>query len=343
MDRSLKIQGEKETIEAEAAEWVIRLGDERLSARDRVAFDNWRARSSAHQKAYDLAAQTWIDLAGLSNAEELLRPETPAASPHTIGHMPAMHPVRPVRKHGFRAVSLAICLCLAGGLATFWYGNPVTMLAADYRTAPGEIRTVSLPDGTKVDLSSGTAIALAFDGNERRVRLLEGAAYFTAAPAGSAEPRPFVVEVDDGSATALGTRFAVSRMADDIEVAVDEHDVRVSLDNSNRPPASVIVSPGQSVRYSNASGLGNVRQTTAGQTAAWRRGRLIFDRVPLADIVAELNRYRRGRIMISNDALARRTVSGVFSTDNLEDSLSVIVGELGARSASISSLLTVIY
>ena len=343
MDRSVERQNGKEAIEAEAAEWVVRLGDERLSQRDRVLFDQWRSQSDQHQKAYDFAATTWADLAALTSMDGLLTPQNVTGKSGLSQNANRSSAVRRSSRLAPLGAALAICLSVSAGLTTFWYGNPATMLAADYQTAPGETSTVSLPDGTVVDLSSGSAIALAFNDRERRVRLLDGAAYFTAAPMNSLEPRPFVVEGGEGTATALGTQFAVDKLSDSVEVSVVEHDVRVAIGENGSDKGSVRLSPGQSVRYSNAKGLEDIKQTSSELTAAWRRGRLIFDRVPLADVVAELNRYRRGRIVISNSALAKRQVSGVFSTDDLGDSLSVIVQELGANSASAPPFVTVIY
>jgi transmembrane sensor len=342
MDQNVGIQDDKEQIEAEAAEWVIRLGDERVSLHDRVLFDQWCAQSERNRKAYDFAAKTWGDLAGLQSAKSILMPDA-----FSIDATPPYRAVRSsASRHFLRSGVivglLTICLVMSAFVATLWYGNLATTLTADYQTAPGETRTITLADGTKVDLASGSAIALAFNDKERRVKLLEGAVYFTAAPKNAQETRPFVVEGDTGTATALGTQFAVNKLSDAVEVTVVEHDVRVTLGDTDST-GGVTLSPGQKIRYSDKTGLGAVHNTSTDMTAAWRRGRLIFDNVPLADVVAELNRYRHGRIIISNNALAQRQVSGVFSTDDLGDSLAVIVRELGARSASVPPLITIIY
>jgi transmembrane sensor len=216
-------------------------------------------------------------------------------------------------------------------------------LAADYQTAPGEHQTVALPDGSSVDLSSGSAIALHFSERERRVELLQGAAYFTAAPMGTNENRPFVVQGENGTVTALGTQFIVNRFPDAVEVSVAEHEVRVALASTDDPAASVVLSAGQSVRYSPESGIGKVGEKNIDLASAWRRGRLVFDRVPLGEVVAELNRYRRGRIVISSNSLASRNVSGVFETNDLDNALRTISQELRLRTASVPPLVTVLY
>ena len=104
-----------------------------------------------------------------------------------------------------------------------------------------------------------------------------------------------------------------------------------------------MLSPGQSIRFDRASGIGTVTQTDLDGATAWRRGRLIFDKVPLADVVTALNRYRRGRIVIADAGLADRRVSGVFETTDLAGALASITRELGVRIAALPPFVTVLY
>ncbi len=104
-----------------------------------------------------------------------------------------------------------------------------------------------------------------------------------------------------------------------------------------------MLSPGDTVRYDRANGLGGVRQIDVDEATAWRRGMLVFDPVPLGEVVRKLNRCRRGRIVIVDQALAQRRVSGVFATDDLNDVIRTITAELGARASSIPPLVTLIY
>lgn len=334
MDRGVD---DKEQIEAQAAEWVIRLGGDPLSEQERRNFEHWRSQSIRHAEAYQFAQQTWGALAQLRNAPGSLTTDMTQPSPR---HRTA-RAGGPGRRPRFAGMAM-ICLVAVLGFAGFWYGNPITLLAADYRTAPGEQQSVTLSDGSIVELASGSAIALHFTREERRVELLAGAAYFTAASMGDGEPRPFVVEGAGGTATALGTQFLVDRLPDAVEVVVAEHEVRVALAGMDGLSGNVVLSPGQSVRYSQ-SGLGDVHEKDIEQAAAWRRGRLFFDQVSLADVVAELNRYRRGRIVIADPALASRRVSGVFETRDLDRALATIARELRLRSASVPPLVTLLY
>lgn len=330
---------DKQQIEAEAAEWVIRLGADTSSEQDRHAFELWRSQGLRHAQAFHFAQETWGALAALRDAPGSLAADMRQP---TVRHT-APRGNRQGRRLRLAAGVALTCLVTAIGMTSFWYGNPLTLMAADYRTAPGEQQTVTLPDGSVVELASGSAIALHFSKDERRVELLAGAAYFTAASMAGQEPRPFVVEGAGGTATALGTQFLVDRLPDAVEVVVAEHEVRVTLTDDDGPGGAVTLSPGQSVRYSPQNGLGDVSTKNIDQATAWRRGRLVFDQMSLAEVVAELNRYRRGRIVITNAALASRRVSGVFETRDLDRALDTIVRELRLRSTSLPPLVTLLY
>jgi transmembrane sensor len=329
-------------IEAEAAEWVIRLDESRpLPADERYALDCWLAKNPAHKAAFEYAQCIWSDLAALKTAPGELARDTVRYDHGS--------PIVPFRRHRItrgmvlRAASVVALVVVATGLGAFWFGDPILMLEADYRTAPGESRRVTLVDGSIVQLNTDSAMAVHFDGQERRVELLSGKAYFTVAPLQGAESRPFVVGSTNGSARALGTQFQVNREGDGTDVTVAEHKVQVSMAESGDGPDFVLLSPGQAVHYDHASGLGPVTQTDVGRATAWRRGQLVFDRVRLADVVAELSRYRRGRIIIADTNLADRKVSGVFETADLDEALASITQELKMRTAALPPFVTVLY
>jgi transmembrane sensor len=327
---------------AEAAEWVIRLeGSRKLPPEERYALDCWLEQDPAHKAAFDHAQSTWISLAALKAAPgELARDIVPPD--HRSPIVPFLRH-RAAGRMMLRAATVLALVVVATGLGAFWFGDPVLMLEADYRTAPGKTGVVTLADGTVVQLNAASALAVRFDGRERRVELLSGEAYFTVAPVEGAETRPFVVESTNGSARALGTQFQVSREGDGTDVTVAEHQVQVSMVETGDGPGFVVLSSGQAVHYDHASGFGPVTQTDLGKATAWRRGELVFDKVRLADVVAELSRYRRGRIIIADAGLADRRVSGVFHTADLDQALASITQALKLRTAALPPFVTVLY
>ncbi|MEX2455434.1 MAG: FecR domain-containing protein [Rhodospirillaceae bacterium] len=321
----------QDEIDTTAAEWAARLGGAALSGSERRALDRWLDQSPAHSAAFEDAQAAWHKMGKLRLAPGALR--------HDIVP-PSGASRRPAR--WARVAAVAACLLLLVGGGALWTGEAVVMMTADYRTGPGEQRLVTLSDGSTVDLGPASAIAIEYTDDARQVEILSGVAYFTAAPADIGESRPFVVEAASGTARALGTRFMVERLAADVEVTVAEHAVEVALATASGGRSTVVVEQGQSVRYS-GDRLGVVHDANIERAAAWQRNRLIFDNVPLGDVVAALNRYRRGRIVIADTRLASRKVSGVFETDAADAALVTIARDLRISTASLPPLVTLLY
>ena len=100
----------------------------------------------------------------------------------------------------FAAVALAIAV-----FAMFLAPTDLFLAwRADHYASVGETRFVTLEDGSHVHLDSRSAIAVRYDGSQRRIALLQGEAWFEVAPN---KDRPFVVEAAGGSVTARGTAF----------------------------------------------------------------------------------------------------------------------------------------
>ena len=238
--------------------------------------------------------------------------------------------------------NLAACFVLAVGLTWIALDDPVERVMADYRTVSGERSNVRLADGSVLELGPESAVDVRFSAEERRVVLMSGLAYFAPAPQGAAEARPFIVESRNGSARALGTEFMVRISPRSVEVTVAEDAVEVALDNRARGARTVILQPGQSVRYDEA-GLGRAGVVNLDRSLAWRRDRLIVDDAPLSDVIVELNRYRRAPIIVADGALANRRVSGVFDPTRSEEAVEALTRDLGVRSASIPAVGTLLY
>lgn len=314
-------------VDGRAAQWVARLDGRPLDDAERDAFRDWLEADPDHRLAFEEAHSAWRSLDLLRRAPGPLRA--------------LARPGR--RKPVSRAGMAGLIALLAVGLLALRYqiGDPWIALAADWRTAPGQMRQVTLDDGSRVDLGPDSAIAVAFGADERRVTLLAGEAFFQAMPRAGAERRSFVVEAAHGTTTALGTQFLVEARADGARVTAVEHRIEIAV--PERGDERVVLSPGSAVEYDLSRGLGPVAASDVDEATAWRKGLLVFDSVPLEDVVRKLDRYRRGRIVIANPRLAQRKVSGVFASGDLEGVIRTITAELGASASSLPPLVTVLY
>lgn len=78
------------------------------------------------------------------------------------------------------------------------------------------------------------------------------------------------------------------------------------------------------------------------RATAWRDGRLIYSGKALAAVLTELNRYRRGRIVLLDRGLGERRVTGAFDARNTDDALDVIAATMGTRIRRLSPLLVLV-
>ncbi|SMF94178.1 FecR family protein [Methylomagnum ishizawai] len=308
----------------EAGAWWVKLDGGGLSPQQRSAFEAWLAADPAHRQAFARVERLWGEL-------DALRPSIPpaAASPRNV---PPPTPVRKPRPSpSWRWPGLAAALALAVLAGT----DPLVDWRADYQAAAGETRLFELPDGSKVQLNSRSALALHDRPDARELELLAGEAWFQVAP----DPaRPFRVLADGVSATALGTAFEVRRGDDKVEVTVFEHRVAV------RGATGVAVDLGEGQRVSvSTRGPGPVERVDPALAGAWRRGLLVFQDEPLGEVVARLNRARRGRILLADPGLADRRVSGVFHTAPPLAAVDALERSLGLRSTRLGEWLVLIH
>jgi len=72
------------------------------------------------------------------------------------------------------------------------------------------------------------------------------------------------------------------------------------------------VTANQSVRYRSGGTIGTVGAADVNRINGWREGKLVFERVPLTDAVAEYNRYTTRKVVLRSAEIGRQDVSGTL-------------------------------
>ncbi len=289
-------------IEAQAAAWSALLYSGEATPADQIKFSIWLKADQAHQTAFRRLEQTWrdVDYAVLSdeelsqNLEEL--------------HPASVHQGRPKAWGGMIAAAgvMAASLLIAGAVF-LWPAQHAPSTEYRYASPLGEIKTITLPDGSAMDLGSDTQVIADFSDKERSIKVVNGQAFFDVV---RDEQRPFSVKVSSTEVRVLGTSFEVVKQKSGVEVFVVEGIVNV-LDLPDRAPPqladeglpSARLTQGQSV-FADARGtLGAVRPFEREHAQSWRQGMLVYQNAPLADIVEEVNRYRHKKIELSDAPL----------------------------------------
>lgn len=296
----------------EALEWFVLMKDEEVGDAERAAFEEWLAADPSHVAAYERARALW-------DRFEIVKPEYDRL--HRAGRI------------GRRSALLGGLAMLVAAPAFYMLMRPGAF--ADYSTGAAERITVTLPDGSTVELGSYSALSLDFTPEQRRLVLHRGQAFFHVA----AEPaRPFVVQADGGTIQALGTAFDVKIAADQVIVSVIEHSVKVRATQS----LPVVLEAGWQLSYG-SNGIRPPVRTDLAAVQAWRQDRLIVEDVPLRQVLTELERYRRGRIVLMDNAIGDIPVTAVFDTRHTDKALQVIAETLPVEVLNAYGYLTLVY
>ncbi|WP_137926460.1 FecR domain-containing protein [Cupriavidus sp. 2SB] len=281
-------------ITMRATAWLVALMGPEVTAHTQAACARWRAEHPDHERA-------WQHLHAFSAALG----NVPASVAHsTLGRPPS----NPGRR---RAMTLALATLACTGAWQLQRAMPMETWGADHVTGIGERRQVRLDDGTVVDLDTGTAIAIDFSATQRLVTLRAGAIAIDTA----ADPshRPFRVATAQGMLRALGTRFTVRQ--EDGMTAVSVQQGAVEVRPADAPDIVTVLQAGQRTRFTrlHIDAL-DVADTT---DISWTQGMLAVYDMRLDTFLAELSRYRRGRLAC-NEAAAGLRISGVFPLDDTD-------------------------
>lgn len=347
-------QAGQDALVAEAALWQVRRQDG-LTAEEEQQFQNWLALDGGRADALQAIERVWSGLAELPPAAVAqLRAGAQATPAPQAAQAPQAAPaqaVRPTQPNQIRSSSLpastdrpgwrswlpalpnlsglarplatamvAVSVCGAGWLGwRHWQAQP--LFAETYATARGQLLDVTLPDGSLLKLDTATRAEVTLYRDRRLVRLAEGQAMFTVTPDTS---RPFDVLTGRMQVTVVGTRFSVRNTRsglhqEGVGVQVEEGRVRVTMLDQGQPVAApVLLTAGQYVQSAADGRLLAVQQQSASGAMSWREGRVDFERTPLAQALAEFERYGATRLVIRDPQVAALRVNGSFDLRHAE-------------------------
>ena len=317
----------KTAADRRAAEWVVKMSERPLSPDARRQLKLWLDADPSHPEALEYAQLAWKLMGQVPASAE------PAPSHSPARALPRRYPLP------LRPLALAACLLVALVVGAITAPSAYLPLA-DYRTGLGEQQRIHLDDGSFIQLGPDSAIDIDYSSTQRLAILRRGLAVFHPSPAEGGGRPPFVVHTDDSQIRALGTRFSVERLDDTTLVAVQQHSVAVTRAQGRQAPT--ILQQGQALMMG-PDGNDTTPVLPLGYTTAWLDGKLIFQREPLARVIARLNRYHPGKIVIAGRELGKRQVSGVFNTTDSSHALQTIANELNASVWRAGPLLTLLY
>ena len=345
-----------ELINAKASDWFTLMQSDSVTEQQRQQLQHWLDASHEHQDAYQQLAVIWDDLAVLSTlpqAKALKQSATEVFSALFLGKFKISTDnfFTSLLAGLYPKISLAICSAAAAVLVTMFYlVQPGSVSVDSYTTAIGEIKKITLTDGSEITLGAKSTIKVWANDVERHVILVQGQAFFAV----TQDPqRPFWVEAYDTRVKVIGTKFDVRASHDRIRVAVLEGVVNVSsmataseqtvAKLESRENKSVVLTAGQQVIKSRTDKFKPVETISELELGAWREGRLYYRNANLEDVIADANRYFNGDIRLATTELALMKVTLAlridqvnFLPDMLSETLPIVIHKESANQIVIS-------
>lgn len=284
----------------EAAAWFVAQRSEGLTGHEETLLAEWRAADAVHDAAYRSADRAWNAFDDAEDDEILA-----AMREHALAR-----PARSWAGWSRYAVAAVVVLAVAMGLMLQFGRSPAQVETLRYAAA-GQVREITLPDGSTMTLDAQSVALARFGGGERSVELESGRALFDVKHDAD---RPFAVAAADRRVVVLGTQFEVDLGGKRLAVSLFRG--RVSVEKQGAPP--VVLAPGE--QFVENAGVATKRklETDAAEPSEWRHGLLDFDDRPLSEVVAEVNRYSSRPIVITDPAVAAMRVSGQFKAGDAE-------------------------
>ena len=307
--------GSANDVEGRAQWFVMRLYSGDMTAADESELHRWLDENPGHLRAYEHLLHLW-DLSGnLAGDQDIAALTRDALRARTR------------TRFDRRWLGLAAAVFLVAVTGVLSNTFPVTTDEARIlETALGNQQTFDLRDGSSVTLNSGSRILVDFDPLGRRILLDFGEIFLEVAK----DPeRTLTIRAGDHVVTALGTKFSVHLSGHRLEIAVAEGRVAVTDDNIRFPRqteslarfevGSLILDAGSVATFEQDQQT--VREDSIAEVErlqSWRSGRVRFEDQTLMEVISEVNRYSRVKVLIEDNAIADLRISAVLNLDQVE-------------------------
>jgi len=269
----------------EAAGWMTRLAEGPPAPEVLAGLRAWLDADPLHARAMEQVEEQW----------RLARHLAPAPAPRRT--------VAPRYQVGlaFAAAALAVVFMLVRPL----YGE------AHFATGIGEVRDVTLADGSQIHLDADSMIDVRYQLLSREVHLSRGAGEFTVA---HNRWRPFTVAAGAAEIRVTGTHFLVRRDRDGASAYLISGGIE--LLDAKTGERKAVLHPGTAATVS-ASGALSVQASDGSKDKAWLSGKLLFDQATLSEALDQFRPYGPVSVQLASDELRGLRISGLYSSNDL--------------------------
>lgn len=309
-DTNIPPPSSAQEITDKAADWVERSMHGAWSAADEGALESWLSESPAHRIAFWRLDGAWSETSRLTALRTPPSHRSRGAAPPRI---------RPTISKSLAAAAVIVAL----GFSISGYFSP---RGTTYSTGLGERKTLTLADGSQIELNTNTVLRSDGSGTARKVWLDKGEAYFRVEHDAA---HPFEVIVADQRITDLGTEFNVRTDGDRLKIAVLQGKVR--FDGKGGGAHADLLPGDVAVAEASKFSLTRLPALELANRLSWRSGKLMFHHTPLAQVAAEFNRYNSLQVIVTDEQTRALTINGTFATNDVDAFARIAQSVLGLR------------
>jgi len=237
------------------------------------------------------------------------------------------------RRSWVRPTLVTTSLVLALVVLTWWLQNkPAEPLMSELKTHYGEIKRVTLPDGSQVVLNANSTMRLPQNWTNRGDRQvwLEGEAYFQVSKK-PATGQKFVVHTSQVDVQVLGTRFNVNTRHLQSVVSLEEGKVQILFNGKVKEvlekkdgTADIKLTPGETAIIDPLKGTVIDENKDVVYHSGWSRNEFHFDNTPLSKVASMIDDIYGYKMQYADSSLQNKSLTGDLSAGNIKEFVSVL-------------------
>lgn len=284
---------------------------------------DWMTSSADHEQTFEEIKQAWLSVErpdvsesaiALSRLKDRIRQNTEQQAKTR-----KLFPV----KWTTAAASLVVIGLLSLTLIYFAQSpEKSTTIMNSLATKVGEMKTITLSDGTKISLGSKSVLRYPakFEKHSRSIQL-DGEAYFEV----SKNPhRPFVVNTSDLSVRVLGTHFNVNASKNQVFTTVSLLEGKVEVNLTDDKDGAYTLKPGEELAVNRNNLQVFQRKLDSVSVLGWMTKTLVFSNDKLSDAAAKIENMYGVKLVFADQATADTRIYAQFKNDKLDDVLEII-------------------
>ncbi|MDR1503152.1 MAG: FecR family protein [Prevotella sp.] len=273
-----------------------------LSEQERHKVDMWINSSAENRKLFEQLLNEWENI--YDSPEQSVRADKDKIWSGISSHIRTSLPVKSyTRKLLIKVAGIAAMLAIIVGVAATVFVKStidsafLSQSVTTIETRQGQKMQMTLPDGTKVWLNSGSKLAYAGDFNRsERIVNLEGEAFFNVT---KNQSKKFKVRTSDVDIVVKGTSFDVSAYNDDREISVSLLEGKVVITDktgkymTDLNPDELAIISRQNLKYT-------LFKDDANTYRSWTQDQLIFYNEDIYEVAKKLERWYGINIKLVN-------------------------------------------